>query len=75
MIQYLLRKGKKGWTQNLTAGQEVIRQEAIRLGITDGKNPFREVNQSYVWACVLPIAKRVEELEKNKWVKKYYLKF
>lgn len=58
-------KGVEKVDQKLTAGQEAIRQEAIRLGITDGKNPFREVNQFYVWACVLPIAKRLEELEQK----------
>lgn len=59
------KEGEENVEQKLTAGQEAIRQEAIRLGITDGKNPFREVNQYYVWACVLPIAKRVAELEKK----------
>lgn len=51
--------------QKLTSAQEAIRQDAVRLGITDGKNPFREVNQFYVWACLVSLAQRVEELEKN----------
>lgn len=49
----------------LTPAQEEIRKEAIRLGITDGKNPLRQVNQFYVWACLVPLAKRIEELEKK----------
>ncbi|WNS74227.1 N-acetylmuramoyl-L-alanine amidase [Bacillus sp. DTU_2020_1000418_1_SI_GHA_SEK_038] len=51
--------------QTLTPGQEAVRQEAIRLGITDGKKPFREVNQYYVWNAMIPLARRVEELEKK----------
>lgn len=51
--------------QKLTESQEKIRQEAMRLGITDGKNPFREVNQFYTWAVTVPLAKRIEELEKK----------
>lgn len=49
----------------LNEAQEKIRQEAMRLGITDGKNPFREVNQHYVWSALIPLAKRIEELEKK----------
>ncbi|WP_277585829.1 N-acetylmuramoyl-L-alanine amidase [Psychrobacillus antarcticus] len=49
----------------LNAAQEKVRQEAMKLGITDGKNPFREVNQYYVWNALLPLAKEIEEL-KNK---------
>ncbi|MBS4191731.1 N-acetylmuramoyl-L-alanine amidase [Bacillus sp. FJAT-49705] len=49
----------------LTPEQEKVRQEAMRLGITDGKNPFREVNQYYVWNAMVPLARRVEELEKK----------
>lgn len=49
----------------LNAAQEKLRQEAIKLGITDGKNPFREVNQYYVWNTLLPLTRQIEEL-KNK---------
>lgn len=49
----------------LTEAQEKIRQEAIRLRITDGKNPFRQVNQYYVWNTIIPLAKRIEGLEKK----------
>lgn len=49
----------------LNSDQEKVRQEAIKLGITDGKNPFREVNQYYVWNALLPLARQIEEL-KNK---------
>lgn len=51
--------------QKLTEAQEKVRQEAIRLGITDGKNPFREVNQYYVWNAMIPLAQRIEVLEKK----------
>lgn len=51
--------------QKLTAAQEKVRQEAMRLGITDGKNPFREVNHQYVWQVTVPLAKRIEALEKK----------
>lgn len=60
---------KKGETtveeQKLTAAQETIRQEVIRLKITDGKDPFREVNQFYTWAIAMPIAQKNEELERR----------
>ncbi|MFJ5771595.1 peptidoglycan DD-metalloendopeptidase family protein [Psychrobacillus sp. NPDC093180] len=49
----------------LTAGQEAIRQEAMRLKITDGKDPLKSVNQFYTWAVAVPIAQKVEELEKR----------
>lgn len=51
--------------QKLTAAQEALRQEAIRLKITDGNDPFRSVNQYYAWALMLPIALKNEELEKR----------
>ncbi|TQR10937.1 peptidoglycan DD-metalloendopeptidase family protein [Psychrobacillus soli] len=49
----------------LTAGQEAIRQEAMRLKITDGNDPFKNVTQYYAWAVALPIAQKVEQLEKR----------
>ncbi|MFJ7971344.1 N-acetylmuramoyl-L-alanine amidase [Psychrobacillus sp. NPDC096389] len=51
--------------QQLTAAQEAIRQEAIRLKITDGKNPFREVNQFYGWQLTVPLAQKIEKLEER----------
>lgn len=51
--------------QKLNAYQEKVRQEAMKLGITDGKNPFREVNQYYVWNALLPLARELEELKKK----------
>jgi N-acetylmuramoyl-L-alanine amidase len=60
----LTNKGVKQMDK-LTSAQEAIRQDAMRLGITDGKNPFREVNQFYVWACMLPLAHKIEQLEKE----------
>ena len=51
--------------QKLNADQEKVRHEAMKFGITDGKNPFREVNQYYVWNALLPLARQIEEL-KNK---------
>ncbi|WP_277585879.1 hypothetical protein [Psychrobacillus antarcticus] len=44
---------------------EKVRQEAMKLGITDGKNPFREVKQYYVWNALLPLARQIEELNKK----------
>ena len=49
----------------LNAAQEKVRQEAIALGITDGQDPFRQVNQWYVWSAMIPLARRIEELEKK----------
>lgn len=49
----------------LTVGQEAIRQEAIRLKITDGNDPLKSVNQFYAWAVAIPIAQKVEQLEKR----------
>ena len=49
----------------LNANQEKVRQEAIGLGITDGNDPFRQVNQWYVWSAMIPLARRIEELEKK----------
>lgn len=60
-----LQVRKEEFEMELTEAQEGIRQEAIRLGITDGKNPLREVNQYYVWNALIPLAKRIEELEKK----------
>lgn len=47
----------------LTAGQEAIRQEAMRLKLTDGNDPFKTVNQFYAWAVALPMAQKIEVLE------------
>ncbi|MDI2588462.1 peptidoglycan-binding domain-containing protein [Psychrobacillus sp. NEAU-3TGS] len=49
----------------LTAGQEALRQEAMRLKITNGNDPLKSVNQFYAWAVAVPIAQKVEELEKR----------
>ena len=43
--------------QKLHPDQEKVRQEALKLGITDGNNPFRQVNQYYVWNALLPLAR------------------
>lgn len=51
--------------QKLTPAQEAVRQEAIRLKITDGKDPHRQVNQFYAWSVSVPLAKKTEELEKR----------
>lgn len=51
--------------QKLTEEQEKVRQEAIRLRITDGKEPHGEVNRMYMWSAMIPLARRVEELEKK----------
>jgi N-acetylmuramoyl-L-alanine amidase len=51
--------------QKLTPSQIEVQKEAVRLGITDGKNPLREVNQMYVWSAMIPLARKVEELKKK----------
>lgn len=51
--------------QKLTPSQEAIRQEAMRLKITDGNDPFRPVNQYYAWAVAIPQAQKIEQLEKR----------
>lgn len=63
----LIKKEVAGVTiePKLNADQEKVRQEAMKLGITDGKNPFREVNQYYVWNALLPLARELEELKKK----------
>lgn len=61
-------KKKEGVTiveEELSKEQEKIRQEAIRLRITDGKNPHGEINRLYQWSSMIPLARRVEELEKK----------
>lgn len=66
LAEFYNLKPKRGAAQvepKLTDKQEAVRQEAIRLGITDGENPFREVNQYYVWNCMIPLAKKNKELE------------
>lgn len=47
----------------LNADQEAVRKKAMELGITDGKNPFREVNQYYVWNALIPFVERLKKLE------------
>ena len=47
----------------LTEAQEEVRKKAMSLGITDGKNPFRNVNQYYVWNALIPFVERLKELE------------
>ncbi|USK56587.1 N-acetylmuramoyl-L-alanine amidase [Cytobacillus solani] len=49
----------------LSKEQEKIRQEAISLRITDGKEPHGEINRLYLWSAMIPLARRVEELEKK----------
>lgn len=49
----------------LNARQEETRGKAMELGITDGLNPLREVNQYYVWSAMIPNAERVVALEER----------
>lgn len=51
--------------QPLTPLQEATRQEAMRLGITDGKNPRSTPNNHYLWSAMIPLAQRIEALEKQ----------
>lgn len=39
--------------QTLTKAQDAIRQRAVALKITDGKNPHTAANQFYVWAVMV----------------------
>ncbi|MFJ8064928.1 N-acetylmuramoyl-L-alanine amidase [Psychrobacillus sp. NPDC096426] len=59
------KEGTEMAEQKLTEAQEAIRQEAIRLKITDGNDPFRMVNQFYAWAVTIPQAQKIEQLEKR----------
>lgn len=61
----LKKEEKKVSEQKLTEGQEAIRQEAMRLKITDGNDPFKNVNQFYSWSVAVPLAQKVEALEKR----------
>lgn len=49
----------------LNEKEKAIQTEAVRLGITDGKNPLREVNNLYLWSALIPLAQKVEDLEKK----------
>lgn len=60
----LKRKDVANVDRELTTREKEIQAEAIRLGFTDGKNPLREVNQLYLWACLIPLARRIKDLEK-----------
>lgn len=51
--------------QELSEAQEKVRKEAMRLGITDGKEPLGDINRMYLWSAMIPLARRVEELEKK----------
>lgn len=48
----------------LTTAQEATRQEAMRLGITDGKNARSTPNNHYLWSAMIPVAQEVEKLRK-----------
>lgn len=63
----LIKKEVKSVTNEptLNADQEKVRQKAMKLGITDGKDPFKQVNQYYVWNALLPIVREVEELKRK----------
>ncbi|PGT89231.1 peptidoglycan recognition family protein [Bacillus sp. AFS040349] len=47
----------------LTDREKKIQAEAKELGITDGKNPLEPVDRFYLWSAMIPLAKRVRELE------------
>ncbi|WP_391209196.1 hypothetical protein [Psychrobacillus sp. L4] len=49
--------------QKLTPAQEKVRKEAMALGITNGNDPLRQVNQYYVWNALLPLARELAELK------------
>ncbi|GGA30919.1 N-acetylmuramoyl-L-alanine amidase family protein [Psychrobacillus lasiicapitis] len=59
------KEGTEVAEQKLSDAQEKIRQEAMELGITDGNDPFRQVNQYYVWNALLPFARELAELKKK----------
>lgn len=62
-VPYVVETEVAGVTNELNAAQEAVRKKAMALGITDGKNPFREVNQYYVWNAMIPFVERLKELE------------
>ena len=51
--------------QTLNAAQEAVKNKAVKLGITDGKNAFREANQYYVWNALIPAYEKIQELQKE----------
>lgn len=65
MVRNRLKKEVKGVATDLPPAQEAVRQEAMRLGITDGNDPHREVKQIYVWSALIPQARKIEDLEKE----------
>lgn len=51
--------------QKLNADQEKLLNEAKRLKLTDGKEPFGEVNRLYLFSVIVGLAQQVEELKKK----------
>lgn len=60
-----LKEDIKVVEQQLTAKQEELRKEAMELGITDGNDPFRQVTQLYVWSALVPVMRKVKDLEEK----------
>ncbi|MFJ5771384.1 M15 family metallopeptidase [Psychrobacillus sp. NPDC093180] len=51
--------------QKLNASQEKLLNEAKRLKLTDGREPFGEVNRMYLFSVIVGLAQQVEELKKK----------
>lgn len=49
----------------LNVEQEKLLNEAKRLRLTDGKEPFGEVNRMYLFSVIVGLAQQVEELKKK----------
>lgn len=62
----LPNKGVAGVSeQKLNADQTKLLAEAKRLKLTDGKEPFGEVNRLYLFSVIVGLAQQVEELNKK----------
>jgi len=48
----------------LTAAQQKVVEEAVRLKLIDGKEPFGVMDRMYLYSVLISWAQRVEELEK-----------
>ncbi|MEK3995443.1 N-acetylmuramoyl-L-alanine amidase [Psychrobacillus sp. FSL K6-2365] len=60
------KKGVAGVSeQKLNADQTKLLAEAKRLKLTDGKEPFGEVNRLYLFSVIVGLAQQVEELNKK----------
>jgi len=52
----------------LTPAEQKVVNEAVRLRLIDGKEPFGEVSRIYLYAVLIGLAKRLEKLENERKV-------